>query len=91
MNTGNLENLAVLLDGPCEAGTASLAVLLSGYSLGHDIIFAKFECRLWFGAAQKGQLPPSLQSAKVEDTSGLTMTEIASATVTKPDQMWCVS
>ena len=91
MNIGSLEELAVLLDGPPEAGTAGLAVLLSGCSIERDIIFARFECRLWFGAAREGQLQPSLESERVDQKSGLTMTEIVSATVTKLDQMWCVS
>lgn len=91
MNIGNLEKLAVLLDGPPEAGTASLAVLLSGCSIERDLVFAKFECRLWFGAAGKGQLQPQLESEKVDEKSGLTMAEMVSATITKLDQMWCVS
>jgi hypothetical protein len=91
MNIGNLEKLAVLLDGPREAGTASLAVLLSGCSIERDIVFAKFECRLWFGTAGKGQPQPSLESEKVDEKSGLTMTEMVSAAITKLDQMWCVS
>jgi hypothetical protein len=87
MNIGNLEKIAVLLDGPREAGAAGLAVLLSGCFIERDIVFAKFEYRLWFGAARKGQLQPSLESVKIDEKSGLTMSEIASATVTKLDQI----
>ena len=91
MNIDKLESLGVLLDSAPQAGAASLAVLLSGCSIERDIIFAKFECRLWFGAAQKGQLQPSLEYEKIDENSGMAMTEIASVTVAKLDQMWCIS
>jgi hypothetical protein len=66
---------------PVKAGPASLAVLLSGCSIERDIVFAKFECRVWFGAAGNGQPQPSLESEKVDEKSGLTVTEMVSAAI----------
>ena len=91
MNVECLENLGVLHDGPLDPGAAGLAVLLSGCSVERGIVFAKFESRLWFGAPQKGQEPPSLSFEKVDEESGLVISEVAIATATKPDQMWCIS
>jgi hypothetical protein len=89
MNVQKLDNLGIIVDTAIPQGGAIIAALVSNCRLERDIIFSKFETRLWFGGSREGD-PLSPETKIYDEDSGLEKLAVTSVTEVKSGQMWCI-
>jgi len=85
----NHSHLGILIDGGEGKGFSTLAVLVSDCQMQGGIMFAKFICRLWFGASKATEAVPT-QDFAVDEVSGQRYSTLVRVKAVKQDQMWCI-
>jgi hypothetical protein len=86
-----LGDLGLIIDSHIPRGGAILAVLVSNCQMERGIIFARYECRIWFGGSSGGETLPTAETKIIDESSGVDKSQVARVTTVKPGQMWCVA